>query len=142
MFTENLDFYLQDQAFDKQKDVVIINSKGFGGNNATASVASENLTMSLIGKRYSKADISKWKAKRESILENREVERNKAINGSIEPIYEFDKDVLDLADLEVKKNQQTIFFQNLVRNKLTKGLTVVEVSKTSQLVSNHIGGPS
>ena len=104
VFTENLDFYLQDQAFDKQKDVVIINSKGFGGNNATASVASENLTMSLIGKRYSKADISKWKAKRESILENREVERNKAINGSIEPIYEFDKDVLDLADLEVKKN--------------------------------------
>ena len=104
VFTENLDFYLQDQAFDKQKDVVIINSKGFGGNNATASVASENLTMSLIKKRDSKADISKWKAKRESILENREVERNKAINGSIEPIYEFDKDVLDLADLEVKKN--------------------------------------
>ena len=34
----------------------------------------------------------------------REVEREKAINGNIDPIYEFDKDVLDLADLEVKKN--------------------------------------
>ena len=30
VFTENLDFYLQDQAFDKQKDIVMINS-GFGG---------------------------------------------------------------------------------------------------------------
>ena len=37
VFTENLDFYLKDQAFDKQKDIVMINSKGFGGNNATAS---------------------------------------------------------------------------------------------------------
>ena len=105
VFTDNLDFYLQDQAFDKKKDVVIINSKGFGGNNATASVVSENLTMSLIEKRYSKNDIAKWKSKREAVLENREVEREKAINGSIEPIYEFDKDVLDLTDLEVKKNQ-------------------------------------
>ena len=105
MFTENLDFYLEDKAFDKHKDVVIINSKGFGGNNATASVASENLTMSLIKQRYSKNDIEKWQSKREAVIENREVERQKAINGNIEPIYEFDKDVLDLADLEVKKNQ-------------------------------------
>ena len=82
----------------------MINSKGFGGNNATASVASANLTMSLIEKRYSKTDITKWEAKREAVLENRKVEKEKAINGSIEPIYEFDKDVLDLADLEVKKN--------------------------------------
>ena len=105
VFTDNLDFYLQDQAFDKKKDVVMINSKGFGGNNATASVVSENLTMSLIKKRYSKNDIAKWKAKREAVLENRKVEREKAINGSIELIYDFDKDVLDLTDLEVKKNQ-------------------------------------
>ena len=104
VFTDNLDFYLEDQAFDKHKDIVMINSKGFGGNNATASVASENLTMSLIEKRYSKTDIAKWEAKREAVLKNRSVEREKAISGSIEPIYEFDKDVLDLADLEVKKN--------------------------------------
>ena len=51
------------------------------------------------------AATTEWKSKREAVLENREVEREKAINGSIEPIYEFDKDVLDLTDLEVKKNQ-------------------------------------
>ena len=61
--------------------------------------------MSLIKQRYSKNDIEKWQSKREAVIENREVERQKAINGNIEPIYEFDKDVLDLADLEVKKNQ-------------------------------------
>ena len=31
-------------------------------------------------------------------------ERQKAINNDIEPIYEFDKDVLDLTDLKVSKN--------------------------------------
>ena len=104
VFKDNLDFYLQDQAFDKQKDVVIINSKGFGGNNATTSVISENLTMSLIEEKYSKSDITKWQSKREIVLEKRHNEHQKAITSTIEPIYEFDKDVLDLADLNVTKN--------------------------------------
>ena len=104
VFTENLNFYLKDQSFDKQKDIVIINSKGFGGNNATTSVVSENLTMSLIEKRYTKSDITNWQTKRESVLEKRHNERQKAINNDIEPIYEFDKDVLDLTDLKVSKN--------------------------------------
>ena len=104
VFTDNLNFYLKDQSFDKQKDIVIINSKGFGGNNATTSVVSENLTMSLIEKRYTKSDITNWQTKRESVLEKRHNERQKAINNDIEPIYEFDKDVLDLTDLKVSKN--------------------------------------
>ena len=83
---------------------MIINSKGFGGNNATTSVISENLTMSLLERRYSKSDIAEWQKKREQVLDNREEERQKAINSSIAPIYEFDKDVLDLADLKVTKN--------------------------------------
>ena len=44
-----------------------------------------------------------WQKKREQVLDNREEERQKAINSSIAPIYEFDKDVLDLADLKVTK---------------------------------------
>ena len=63
VFKENLDFFLEDRAFDNQKDAVIINSKGFGGNNATTSVISENLTMSLLEQRYSKSDIAEWQKK-------------------------------------------------------------------------------
>ncbi len=103
VFKDNLDFFIEDKAFDNQKDAVIINSKGFGGNNATTSVISENLTMSLLEQRYSKSDIAEWQKKREQVLDNREEERQKAINSSIAPIYEFDKDVLDLADLKVTK---------------------------------------
>jgi acetoacetyl-[acyl-carrier protein] synthase len=103
VFKDNLDFFLEDRAFDNRKDAVIINSKGFGGNNATTSVISENLTMSLLEQRYSKSDVAQWQKKREKVLDNREKERQKAINSSIDPIYEFDKDVLDLADLKVTK---------------------------------------
>ncbi|MFL2485861.1 MAG: hypothetical protein ACJ0GO_00825 [Gammaproteobacteria bacterium] len=61
--------------------------------------------MSLIEKRYSKIrHYEIGKAKRESVLEKRHNERQKAINNDIEPIYEFDKDVLDLTDLKVSKN--------------------------------------
>ena len=60
--------------------------------------------MSLIEKRYSKSDITKWQTKREVVLEERENQHQKAITSNIEPIYDFDKDVLDLADLSVSKN--------------------------------------
>jgi hypothetical protein len=60
--------------------------------------------MSLIEKRYSKSDITKWQTKREVVLEERQNQHQKAITSNIEPIYEFDKDVLDLADLNVTKN--------------------------------------
>ena len=73
-------------------------------NNATTSVISENLTMSLIEKRYSKSELSDWQSKREVVLEKRQNEYQKAITSNIEPIYDFDKDVLDLADLKVTKN--------------------------------------
>ena len=33
-------------------------------NNATTSIVSENLTMSLIEKRYTKSDITNWQTKR------------------------------------------------------------------------------
>ena len=63
--------------------------------------------MSLLEQRYSKSDIAEWQKKREQVLDNREEERQKAINSSIAPIYEFDKDVLDLADQSYKERHKT-----------------------------------
>ena len=48
--------------------------------------------------------ITDWQSKREVVLEKRQNEYQKAITSNIEPIYDFDKDVLDLADLKVTKN--------------------------------------
>lgn len=103
VFTENLNYFLEDGEFDTKKDIVFLNSKGFGGNNATSALISQDLTMELLNKRFSNAEITKWKKSQEKTLETRAVNREMAINNEIEPIYEFDKDVLDLTDLSISR---------------------------------------
>ena len=102
--TDNLDFYLEDRELADKKDIVFMNSKGFGGNNATSAMISADLTKELLQRRYSEKDIGKWKQKRDETIINRNKNRTMAIDNTIETIYEFDKDVLDIADLEISKD--------------------------------------
>ncbi len=104
VFTENLDFFLEDREFDSKTDVVFLNSKGFGGNNATSAFISSDLTHELLEKRHGKSDVSKWEKKKENAEENRLINKQMAINNEIEPIYDFDKDVLEIQDLKITKN--------------------------------------
>ena len=104
VFTENLDFFLEDREFDSKTDVVFLNSKGFGGNNATSAFISSDLTHELLEKRHGKSDVSKWEKKKENTEENRLINKQMAINNEIEPIYDFDKDVLEIQDLKITKN--------------------------------------
>ena len=103
VFTENLDYFLEDREFEDKKDIVFLNSKGFGGNNATSALISKDLTLDLINKRYSSSELNKWQGLQEKTLESRAQNKLAAINNEIEPIYEFDKDVLDLTDLDISR---------------------------------------
>ena len=100
---ENLDFFLVNKDFSSQKDIAFLNSKGFGGNNATSALISSNLTEELLKRRFTEKELKAWKKKREATLKLREKNFELAVNSDIEPIYEFDKDVLDLTDLEISK---------------------------------------
>ena len=82
---------------------MFLNSKGFGGNNATSALISQDLTLELINKRYRSSELSKWQELQEKTLESRAQNKLAAINNEIEPIYEFDKDVLDLTDLDISR---------------------------------------
>ena len=103
VFTENLDYFLEDREFENKKDVVFLNSKGFGGNNATSALISKDLTLELLNKRYRNSELNKWQGLQEKTLESRAQNKLAAINNEIEPIYEFDKDVLDLTDLNISR---------------------------------------
>ncbi len=103
VFKENLDFFLENKEFNSQKDIAFLNSKGFGGNNATSALISSNLTEKLLQRRFTEKELKAWKKKREATLQLREKNFELAVNSDIEPIYEFDKDVLDLTDLEISK---------------------------------------
>jgi acetoacetyl-[acyl-carrier protein] synthase len=103
VFKDNLDYYLQDKEFDNRKDIVFLNSKGFGGNNATTALISSDLTRTLLEKKYSKSELGNWESKLSDTLSAREKNKSQAVNNDIQPIYDFDKDVLDLTDLKISK---------------------------------------
>ena len=122
VFKDNLDFFLENKEFNSQKDIAFLNSKGFGGNNATSALISSNLTEELLQRRFTEKELKAWKKKREATLKLREKNFELAVNSDIEPIYEFDKDVLDLTDLEIsKKNIKTkTGFKNALNSDITK----------------------
>ena len=122
VFKDNLDFFLDNKEFSSQKDIAFLNSKGFGGNNATSALISSSLTEELLQRRFTEKELKTWKKKREATLKLREKNFEQAVNSDIEPIYEFDKDVLDLTDLEIsKKNIKTkTGFNYALNSDLTK----------------------
>ncbi len=122
VFKDNLDFFLDNKEFSSQKDIAFLNSKGFGGNNATSALISSSLTEELLQRRFTEKELKAWKKKREATLKLREKNFELAVNSDIEPIYEFDKDVLDLTDLEIsKKNIKTkTGFNYALNSDLTK----------------------
>jgi len=122
VFKDNLDFFLDNKEFGSQKDIAFLNSKGFGGNNATSALISSSLTEELLQRRFTEKELKTWKKKREATLKLREKNFEQAVNSDIEPIYEFDKDVLDLTDLEIsKKNIKTkTGFNYALNSDLTK----------------------
>jgi len=122
VFKDNLDFFLDNKEFSSQKDIAFLNSKGFGGNNATSALISSSLTEELLQRRFTEKELKAWKKKREATLQLREKNFELAVNSDIEPIYEFDKDVLDLTDLEIsKKNIKTkTGFDYALNSDLTK----------------------
>ena len=101
---DGLDFYLENKEFDQRKDIIIINSKGFGGNNASAAFFSDDYTLKLIEKRYTKSELSSYKDKLSRTLTFRKENLDLAVKNHIDPIYNFDVDVLDVADLEISKD--------------------------------------
>ena len=104
VFTENLDYFLEDREFDSRKDIMFMNSKGFGGNNATSAFVSSDLTQELLEKRHGKSNVTKWMKNKEQTEEKRASNKEMAINSDIKPIYDFDKDVLDIQDLKITKD--------------------------------------
>ncbi|MFT4518163.1 MAG: acetoacetyl-[acyl-carrier protein] synthase [Halioglobus sp.] len=86
----------------------IINSKGFGGNNATATLLSPVTANQMLRARYSAQQWKSWEKKNEAVREQQQAYDDGMIAGSIDPIYRFDHDVLLDADVAVSDQHVTI----------------------------------
>jgi len=88
-------FPLQDMDMsDKNMHVAFINSKGFGGNNATAMVLSPQQAEKMMAARYGD-QLEAYFAKREITRNNAEAYANRADIAQLDVVYRFGESLVD-----------------------------------------------
>jgi acetoacetyl-[acyl-carrier protein] synthase len=94
--TAGLDFVLQHREVGAQgMDAVLINSKGFGGNNATASVLAPHVALRMLEKKHGRAAMAEHARRNEPVQAAITTYDEGMTAGQIAPIYRFDHQVVD-----------------------------------------------
>ncbi len=75
-------------------DVAIINSKGFGGNNATATLLAPHITERMLRQRHGEKSWSAYRQRAELTLEQSQRNDAAITAGQMDPVYLFDHNVL------------------------------------------------
>jgi acetoacetyl-[acyl-carrier protein] synthase len=82
-----------------------VNSKGFGGNNATGFFLSPAVTQKMLGKRWGEKHMGKWKKLNEKVEAGAVAYDAKADTGQFPPIYNFGEGVLDGVDIDINSSR-------------------------------------
>ena len=81
--------------------LALVNSKGFGGNNATGLLLAPQVAQDLLAARHGIAAMTAWAARNEAIAEAADAYDRAATAGEAETIYRYGEGVLGGADLAV-----------------------------------------
>ena len=102
VYQEGLSFQLQHQMYGKDYfDAALLNSKGFGGNNATAVLLSPQQAMKMLSKRYNEEQLAAYQEKNAEVAAEAESYNQAMIRGESLPIYKFGFNVLGGEELEI-----------------------------------------
>ena len=96
-------------------DAVLLNSKGFGGNNATAAILSPSVTQKMLSRRHGAAAMSAHARSNEAVLANAEAYDEKMLTETVPPIYQFGEGVVQGEELALSDTDIGIpgFGQNI-----------------------------
>lgn len=89
-------------------EVAILNSKGFGGNNASAVVLSPDRTEAMLRTRYGDQAMSEYLEKRAASEAASETYLERADRGDYAPIYRFGEDMIAESDITITETSVTI----------------------------------
>ena len=114
---KNLDILLQHREVGAEgMDAVLLNAKGFGGNNATASVLAPHITSAMLTQRHGKDAMTRWQSKNEAVRAALHDYDDKALRGQAEIFYRFDHQVLDgTADGTLEASRDSIRLKGYVQ---------------------------
>ncbi|MCZ6710430.1 MAG: beta-ketoacyl synthase [Gammaproteobacteria bacterium] len=86
-------------------DGAFVNSKGFGGNNATGFFVSPARTREMLNKRWGNKAMAGYLARNEAV-EQAALSYDEAMDrGEVKPIYQFGQGVLHREDLKISRKQ-------------------------------------
>lgn len=105
--SEHLDIRTEHYECDAM-DIAFINSKGFGGNNATATVLSPALTKKLLSKRYSTEQFADYQQKLSDTQARQASYQQAADRGQYQLIYRFGEGMVDESAIELSEQSLTI----------------------------------
>ena len=106
---DSLEFLLQHQNVGADAiDSILLNAKGFGGNNATAAIMSPAVTQRMLEKRHGKSAMAAWASAHDNVEANARSYEEQTNLRSIRPIYHFDHDVRGGDDLAFDQEGMTL----------------------------------
>ena len=86
-------------------EVGFINSKGFGGNNASAVVLAPTVVERMLKKRYGADAFEAWQQRREQTRAAAEAYNQRALKGQLDIIYNFGQNMIDEAAISISDAQ-------------------------------------
>jgi acetoacetyl-[acyl-carrier protein] synthase len=104
---QHLSFVLQTTE-RRVADYALINSKGFGGNNATAALLSPESAHSLVREHHGASAFKAWQTRNEALLTEREALEARRLAGDWAPRYIFNEGVVDVADIAITQKAVTL----------------------------------
>jgi len=82
-------------------EIAFLNSKGFGGNNATATVLSPSVVHTYLEKHYGKKQMGVFQQAQSVAVEKASSYLHSADKGELNPIYEFGTDLIDESQITI-----------------------------------------
>jgi acetoacetyl-[acyl-carrier protein] synthase len=98
----NLNFALSHLQIDpREMEGAFINSKGFGGNNATGFFMSPGYTGHMLTQRWGEKKMNAWRHRNEAVASTALDYDERADGGDFPPIYQLGEGVVESEDLEI-----------------------------------------
>jgi len=92
---------------DRQQplQVAFLNSKGFGGNNASAAVLAPSLVEQLLQRRHGENALAAWRQRREQTRAEAAAYDQRALQGDLGILYRFGEALIDEHELAIDQQQ-------------------------------------
>lgn len=98
---ERLDIVLKDRELGEHCDVAFLNSKGFGGNNATGAILSPAVAQRMLAKRHGTQAINAWLGRLEATRAAAAAWDEACCRGPMQTVYRFGDDLVDEDQIEI-----------------------------------------